>query len=351
MLKPWKPWNSTTKKGDIIKGEIRALEKSGMMVDIRYKSDGFISNSEFNNFKADDYEVGQEIDVYILKLESKEGFTLLSRKRAEYEVAWGTVINNVKTREPIEVTVFSKVQGGLVSSYRGVKGFIPASQVLRDADQDLDSFLNQTIEVIVLQADRKRRKVIFSHKQASSKQPSSEVNSLFESLEVGQVKAGTVSSIKDFGVFIDLGGIEGLIHISELSWSRVNHPSEVVTVGDSVDVFILGIDRDNRKVSLGMKQLEEDPWVNIAENCKMGDIINGEITRILSFGAFMTIDGKIEGLIHISELSYDHVEKVDDVVKVGDKVQARIIKLVAEDQKIGLSLKGVDAESEDDASE
>ncbi len=332
-------------EGDIIKGIVRRVEKSGVMVDISFKSDGFIVNAEFSNdpdeVPSDFLKPGDEISVFIVNLESKEGYTVLSKKRADYELAWGKVNHLAKTRDTIQVKVNSKVQGGVVADYFGIKGFIPASQLLTDSESDLQIFVNQTLEVCVLQADRRRRKVIFSHKQAQSKSQRNDYEQLINDLEVGEVRPGKVTSIKDFGVFVDLGGVEGLVHISELSWSRVNHPSEIVKLGQAVNVFILGVDRESRKVSLGMKQLEPDPWVAVAEKYKVGQVIEGTITRLAAFGAFIRIDDHLEGLIHISELSMEHVNAVSDVVSPGQVVNAKIIKLIPSEQKIGLSLKAI----------
>ncbi len=332
-------------EGDIIKGIVRSIEKSGVLVDIKYKSDGFILNSEFSNdpsiSPSDVLKPGDEVQAFIEKLESKEGYTVLSRKRAEYENAWGHITKLAKTRDSVAVLVTSKVEGGLVAEYNGVKGFIPASQVLKDAQDSLDQFLGKKLEVAVLKSDRRRRKVIFSHKLSKTKVQKEDAQKLFDSIEVGQVREGVVTSVKDFGVFVDLGGMEGLVHISEMSWSRVTHPSELVKPGDNVKVFILGVDKESRKISLGMKQLETDPWVNVAQKYSIGQIVAGTITRIVSFGAFIQLEANLEGLIHISELSYTHVDRVEDAVKVGDVVQARVIKLIPDEQKIGLSLKGV----------
>jgi small subunit ribosomal protein S1 len=332
-------------EGDIIKGIVRRIEKSGVMVDINFKSDGFIANSEFSNDSseviADIVKPGDEVSVFIVKLESKEGYTVLSKKRADYEVAWGRIIQLAKSRDTIQVKVNSKVQGGVVADFFGIKGFIPASQLVLESDGDLQSFVNQVLEVSVLQADRRRRKVIFSQKQALAKSQRADHPEIIDQLEVGQVRPGKVTSIKDFGVFVDLGGVEGLVHISELSWSRVSHPSDLVKVGQDVNVFILGVDRDTKKISLGMKQLEADPWVSVAQNYHIGDLVEGTITRVVPFGAFIRINDHLEGLIHISELSLSHVNKVEDVVHSGQVVKAKVIKLVPSEQRIGLSIKSM----------
>ncbi|MFA5879341.1 MAG: S1 RNA-binding domain-containing protein [Candidatus Margulisiibacteriota bacterium] len=332
--------------GDIITGIVRSVEKSGVLVDIKYKAEGFIPNNEFSSVSqetaANTTKPGDEIKVCIIKLETKEGYVLLSRKRAEYEMSWNLLGKLAKTRDSIEVDVLSKVEGGLVVDYKGIKGFIPASHVLISTDENLDAYLGQKLTVAVLQVERKRRKVIFSYRLASSRPQRSDFGKIFDSIEVGQIKVGKVSSIKDFGVFVNIDGVDGLVHISELSWARVNHPSEMLKIGDEVSVFVLGIDKENRKISLGMKQLQPDPWVNIINKYKIGEIVKGKITRFVTFGVFIQLDKDLEGLIHISELSYDHVDKIEDVVKIGSVVNAKIIKIIPEEQKIGLSLKGID---------
>ena len=332
-------------EGDIIEGTVRRIEKSGVMVDINFKSDGFVSNSEFsydsNQTPENTLKPGDKIRVVIVKLESKEGYTVLSKKRADYELAWGEMMQFSKSRHQIEISVTSKVQGGLVAEYQGIRGFVPASQVAIDNDEDLDKFIGKKMTVCVLQVDRRRKKVIFSAKQATGKNSKEEAARLLETLEVGQVRDGRVTSVKEFGVFVDLGGLEGLVHISELSWSRVVNPNKLVTIGQDVKVFVLGVDRETGRVSLGMKQLEQDPWVNVAHNFQVGQVVQGTITRIVTFGAFMQIANNLEGLIHISELSNSRVEKVEDVVKTGQVVEAKIVKLVPEEQKIGLSIKAL----------
>jgi ribosomal protein S1 len=288
---------------------------------------------------------GDEVQAYIVKLETKEGYTLLSRKRAEYETAWNLLGRIAKTKEQIEIQVTSNVEGGLVVDYKGIKGFIPASHVLKTAEEKLEGFLNTTLSVVVIQVERKRRKVIFSHKLARIKPDKVDLDKVIDKIEVGEVYSGVVSSIKDFGAFVNIGGAEGLVHISELSWSRVNHPSEMLKVGDNVQVFVLGVDREHNKISLGMKQLQPDPWVNVMERFKIGQVVKGKITRLVSFGAFIQLEKDVEGLIHISELSYDHIEKAEEAVKPGQEVTAKIIKLLPDEQKIGLTLKGIDQNS------
>lgn len=329
--------------GDIVKGVIRRVEKSGVTVDIGYKSDGFIPNSEFssnpNDVPSELVSVGEEIYVSIVKLETKEGYTFLSRQKAEYEMAWTGLLEAMKSKEILSVRVVSKVQGGLVVNYKGIRGFIPASHLITDNEEGLDQFLGLNLDACVLQSDRRRRKVIFSSKLAKTTPSKDELSRVISGLEVGQILDGKVTSIKDFGVFVDIGGVEGLIHISELSWSRVSHPSDIVKVGDETRVFVLGIDRDTMRISLGLKQLEQDPWAEVASRFAVGQTVEGEVTRIMQFGAFVELAEGLEGLVHVSEISNDRVEKVEDFLSPGQKVVVKVIRLIPEEQKIGLSLK------------
>lgn len=337
-------------EGDMVSGIVRAIEKSGVLIDIGYKSDAFIPNSEFSNdpdiLPAQVIKVGDEIKALIEKLESKEGYTLLSRKKAEYEQMWADLAALAKNKTVIQVKVTSRVIGGVVAGYMGIKGFIPASQVLRDGETELSNLINQVLDVTVTQVDRNRRKVVFSRRFSKSRASREEIAKILESLEIGQVRSGKVASIKDFGAFIDLGGIEGLVHISEMSWVRIKHPSEIVTTGDTVDVFVLGVDKETQRISLGMKQLAPDPWVKLTEKFKVGEVVNGTVSRIVTFGAFIKIDENLEGLVHISEVSNKRIQKVEEVLEVGQEIQAKIIKLSPQEQRIGLSLKLSDPQAE-----
>ena len=261
-------------------------------------------------------------------------------EKAQYEESWDTLTIASHDKSTVVIKAQSKVQGGLVASFKGIKGFVPASQVLMESKEDtLDRFVGETLEVAVLQVDRRRRKIIFSHRATQVDEKKVEKKKYYQRLEVGQTREG-VTSVKDFGVFVDIGGVEGLVHISELSWSRVTHPTDYVDVGDEVSVFVLGVDKENQKISLGMKQLEPDPWVTVSQRYQVGQVVEGTITRLVT-GAFIQLEEKLEGLIHISEMSYDRIEKAEDVVKAGDTVKAKIIKLNTNDQKIGLTLKDI----------
>ena len=322
--------------GDIVEGTVTRLENGGVYMDFKYKSEGFIPLSELN--PGETIEVGQEITGMIGHLESKEGYTILSKRRATEEIAWRDLARAYKRKEVLTVYVVGSVSGGLVVEFMGVRGFIPASHVLHDSQENLEAFINTKIPTKVIQIDKRRRKCVLSHKMAThiSGAPNPEALS---KIQVGQIVRGKVTSIKDFGAFVDVGGVEGLVHISEMSWSRIEHASQLLHVGQELDVFILGVDPETRKVSLGLKQLQKDPWVTIAEKFQVGDIVKGTVSRLVTFGAFVKLDDNIEGLVHISELSSKRINDPKEVVQPGQEIEAKIIRVIPEEQKIGLSIK------------
>jgi len=330
-------------EGDLVRGIVRSVEKTGVLVDIGYKSDAFIANNEFSNdpnvHAVDTLKAGDEVYGVIEKIESKEGYTILSRKKAEYEQNWNLLADLAKEKTPVNVRISAKVDGGLIAHYLGIRGFIPISQLQKDSDEDIMSFVNKDLEVAVYQVDRKRRKVIFSRKGFKNKSKREAISKVLDALKVGQVCDGKVSNVRDFGVFVDIGGIEGLVHISELAWVRVSHPSEIIAEGDETQVVILAIDEDAQRVSLGMKQLVQDPWLTVTEKYQPGQSVEGTVSRIVPFGAFVRLDKHIEGLIHISEISDKRITNIEDHMSVGQKVNAKIIKLIPQEQRIGLSLK------------
>lgn len=324
------------KVGDIIKGRVVSTGRN-ILMDIDYKSEGIIEAEEIS--PGDKIKLGDEISVCILKLENKEGHPVLSKRLADYELAWQECYESFKKKENLDAKIISAVKGGLVVEYRGLRGFAPASQVVKGPGDELESFIGKELNFRVIEIDRRRKKIVFSNKLATVIEDPEATKAAMLKVEAGQVLSGTVSSIKKFGVFVDVGGIEGLVHISELSWKRVDDPSTVVAVGDKVDVFVLGVDMDKKKISLGMKQLLADPWVGIEERYKAGQLVTGTVVRLTSFGAFVELESGIEGLIHISELSNNRVERAEEIVKRNDKVQVKILRVDSQSQRIGLSLK------------
>jgi len=338
------------KVGDVVKGRVVKIDPIGVLVDISYKAEGLIppeelSDKSYSNI-SDVVNVGDEISVAIERLENKEGYVVLSKRKADYEGKWKAAFEAYKGRKVLEAKVTSAVKGGLVVDCGGIRGFIPASQVAKKAEDKLEEFIGKTLPIKIIELDRRQGKVVLSHKLAAGEKERFESEKLFDELEVGQVRHGVVSSLKSFGAFVDIGGIEGLIHITELSWKRVNHPSEVLKVGDETDVFVLGVDKVNRKISLGLKELQTDPWVEALELYKVGQVVKGKVARLVKFGAFIELERGLEGLCHISELSANPVARPEDVVKAGDEVQVKILRVLPEEQKIGLSIREVARDQE-----
>ncbi|MEK6557326.1 MAG: S1 RNA-binding domain-containing protein, partial [Candidatus Margulisiibacteriota bacterium] len=339
-------------EGDIIPGILLGIEKAGVFVDIGYKCEGFVSNEELGETNKSSLKVGDQVMLFILQLETREGYTLLSKRLADWELAWKEAYQLYKMKEVVEVIVENMVKGGLVVRYQGLRGFIPSSLVSRSHSDQLSDLVGQKIPACFVEVDKKRKKIIFSNKTPDRQNDSISRSSAFDSLEVGQVISGRVTSIKDFGAFVNINGIEGLVHISELSWDRIDRVEDVLKVGDVMDVFILGIDKENRKVSLGLKQLTPDPWEKVEEVYPLNSIANGVVSRITSFGAFVKLEHGLEGLVHISELSHNHIHHVEDIVKIGDHVRVKVLRVIPEEQKIGLSIKQLaDVQSEEDASQ
>ena len=331
------------KVGDIVKGKVIKVDQSGVLVDIKFKADGLILPEELSDKSISSMEeivkVGDEIKVYIENLESKAGYVVLSKKRAEYESRWRTACDAYRNKKVIEGKVIQAVKGGLVLDCDGMRGFIPASQVRKKPEETLASFKDKVLPVRVIEINRRQGKIVLSHKLAAGQKGLFVSQKLLDELEIGQIRRGKVSSLKNFGAFVDIGGIEGLIHLSELSWKRVKHPSEMLKLGEEIDVFVLGVDRINKKVALGLKELQDDPWEKAADYFKPGQIVKAKIMRFAKFGAFAELDHCLEGLIHNTELAREPVLNPAEAVKVGDEVEVKILRVLPDEQKIGLSIK------------
>lgn len=333
----------TYKDGDLVKGKVVRIDESGILVDIGYKSDGFINKEELD---GKSYNAGDVIEVYIDALTTKDGHAALSLKKAAIEKRWFELFDSFKGKISLEAKVSSAVGGGLVVDLIGIRGFVPASQVAKKNDISLSDFVGQTIPLKVIEVDRRRGKVILSHKLGNFERQRTDREKFFNQIDVGEILHGTVSSIKKFGAFVNVNGIEGLVHINDISWKRLRDPSQVLSIGQEIDVFVLGVDRLYKKLSLGLKQLQPDPWASAQEKYKPGQVVDVKILRLAKFGAFAELEEGLEGLLHNSELSIKGVEKPDDAVKTGDVVKAMIIRIVPEDQRIGLSIREVLIEEE-----
>ncbi|HEX2903527.1 MAG TPA: 30S ribosomal protein S1 [Jatrophihabitans sp.] len=328
--------------GDIVEGTIVKVDRDEVLLDIGYKTEGVIPSRELSiKHDVDPSEVvsvGDEIEALVLQKEDKEGRLILSKKRAQYERAWGTIEEKKERDEVVEGTVIEVVKGGLIIDI-GLRGFLPASLVEMRRVRDLQPYVGKTLEAKIIELDKNRNNVVLS-RRAWLEQTQSEVRSDFlNKLAKGQVRTGVVSSIVNFGAFVDLGGVDGLVHVSELSWKHIDHPSEVVEVGQEVTVEVLDIDLDRERVSLSLKATQEDPWRQFARTHAIGQVVPGKVTKLVPFGAFVRVQDGIEGLVHISELAERHVEIPEQVVQVGDELLVKVIDIDLERRRISLSLK------------
>ena len=329
-------------EGDLIDGTVVKIEHDEVLVDIGFKSEGVIPARELSIRKdADPSEVvnlGDKIEALVLQKEDKDGRLILSKKRAEYERAWIQVEDKFKAGEVVTGEVIEVVKGGLILDI-GLRGFLPASLVDLRRVKDLSAYLGTEIEARVIEMDRNRNNVVLSRRVLLEEGRKNERAEILEKLSKGMRLKGTVSSIVDFGAFVDLGGIDGLIHISELSWSHVNHPSEVVKVGEEVEVKVLDVDLQRERISLGLKQTTEDPWTKLVETYPVGTVVDGKVTKIVPFGAFIELGANVEGLVHISEMAMKHIDSPAQVVHVGDTVKVKVMDVNVERRRISLSMK------------
>jgi small subunit ribosomal protein S1 len=329
-------------EGDLVTGEVVKIEHDEVLLDIGYKSEGVIPARELSIRKdvnpADIVKLGDTIEALVLQKEDKEGRLILSKRRAEYERAWNRVEEKFNKGENVEGEVIEVVKGGLILDI-GLRGFLPASLVDIRRVKDLNAYLGTRIEARVIEMDRNRNNVVLSRRVVLEEARKAERSEILSKLKPGMRLKGTVSSIVDFGAFVDLGGIDGLIHISELSWNHVNHPSDVVKVGQEVEVQVLDVDLNRERISLGLKQTQEDPWRSLVKKYPVGAIVEGTVTKLVTFGAFVDLGDGIEGLVHISEMAKQHVDAPSQVCKVGDKVQVKVMEIDLDRRRISLSMK------------
>jgi small subunit ribosomal protein S1 len=336
-------------EGEVVRGKVVRVDKDEVLIDIGYKSEGVIPVSELSIRRSvnpvDEVNIGDEIDALVMTKEDAEGRLILSKKRARFEMAWKRIEQAAESGEPVEGTVIEVVKGGLILDL-GVRGFLPASLVDIRRVQDLDEFMGQTLRCKVIELNRSRNNVVLSRRAVLEEERKEMRQAILDRLSPGDVVTGTISNIVDFGAFVDLEGIDGLIHISELSWSHVNHPSELLEIGQEVQVKVLDIDRERQRISLGLKQTQSDPWQQVIDTYDQGDVIEGRVTKVVTFGAFIEVVPGVEGLVHISELAQHHVENPREVVTQGDTVKAKIIEMDPERRRLSLSLKRVDEDGD-----
>src|ERR1700746_1047603 len=328
--------------GDIVEGTIVKVDRDEVLLDIGYKTEGVIPSRELSiKHDVDPNEVvsvGDEVEALVLTKEDKEGRLILSKKRAQYERAWGTIEGLKEKDEAVKGTVIEVVKGGLILDI-GLRGFLPASLVEMRRVRDLQPYIGKEIEAKIIELDKNRNNVVLS-RRAWLEQTQSEVRQNFlNTLQWGQMRKGVVASIVNFGAFVDLGGVDGLVHVSELSWKHIDHPGEVVEVGQEVTVEVLDVDLDRERGSLSLKSTQEDPWQQFARTHQIGQVVPGRVTKLVPFGSFVRVEEGIEGLVHISELADRHVEIPEQVVQVGDEIFVKIIDIDLDRRRISLSLK------------
>ena len=332
-------------RGDVVKGKVIALNDDEVMVNLGYKSDGIIPREELSNdpnvSPQDLYKEGEEIEVYVVNLDDGEGNVLLSTKILESIKGWDELEEIYNKKDKVSCKVIDVVKGGVIAIVKGLNGFIPASLISMNYVEDLNVFKGKSFYVKIIDFDRSKKRIILSRKELEKEEIEKKQNEVWNSLEIGKIIDGKVMRITDFGAFVDIGGIDGLVHISDMSWNRIKHPSEVVHEGENVKVQILNFDRKKGRVSLGLKQTMPEPWEVFIKEYKVGDIVEGTVVNILDFGAFIRLDFGVDGLVHVSQISNEHVNKPADKLSLGEKVTVKIMDIKEDERKISLSMKEV----------
>ena len=330
------------REGDIVEGTVVSIDHDEVLVDIGYKSEGHIPLRELsirNNVNpAEIVQPGDRIEALVLEKEDDEGRLILSKKRAQYERAWGRIRKINQEGGTVEGPVIEVVKGGLIVDI-GLRGFLPASLVELRRVRDLEPYVGQVLEAKVIELDRNRNNVVLSRRAFLEEEQAEQRHAFLDELAEGEIRTGVVSSVVNFGAFVDLGGMDGLVHVSEMSYQHVNHPSEVVKVGDEVRVKVLEVDRERERISLSIKQTEEDPWGTFSAAHGLGDVVDGVVTKTVPFGAFVTVGEGVEGLVHVSEIAAHRVESPELELSVGQKVQVKVTEMDEERRRVSLSIK------------
>lgn len=326
---------------DIVKGTIMNVKEDEVFVDIKYRADGIIKKDEMSDEEAQDpksaFTVGEEIDVYVIKLDDGEGNVSLSTSRVEGLKNWKKLLEAFENNEIVKASVKGSNTGGLVVKVMGINGFIPASQITTYFVKNFKQFEGQELDARILSIDEKKKRVVLSSRVLQEEK----LNKVWETLVPDSIVTGKVVRMVDFGAFVDLGGVDGLIHISDISWDRIEKPQDALEIGQEVEVKILKANREKNRVSLGLKHLQEKPFDAFISKHKVGDKVEGEVVNLLDFGAFLKLEEGVEGLVHVSQLSNEHVEKPSDILNVGDKLEVKILEIDEENQRISLSKRAL----------
>ncbi len=338
--------------GDIIEGTVMQIDRDEVLVDIGAKSEGAVPSKEMTSLSPEEREqiqVGDEVLVFVVQSEDKEGRAVLSLDKARQEKSWRRLQQQFEANEVLQAKVINYNKGGLLVNLDGVRGFVPASQVSGisrgpDAQKqsDMARMVGSNLLLKIIEINRNRNRLILSERQAAQEVREARKDVIIDTLNEGDIREGSVTSITDFGVFVDIGGADGLVHLSELSWSRVKHPAEILKVGDRVKVYVLSIDNDRKRIALSIKRTQDEPWATVNGRYELGQIVDATITQIASFGAFARLEDGVEGLIHISEIGDGPIQHPREIVKEGDTIPVRIIRIDPTRKRIGLSMRRVD---------
>ncbi|QXM06048.1 bifunctional 4-hydroxy-3-methylbut-2-enyl diphosphate reductase/30S ribosomal protein S1 [Crassaminicella indica] len=333
------------RRGSIVKGTVIHVTDKEIMVNIGYKADGIIPKNEISNDPLvnphDIAKEGDTIETYVLRTDDGEGNVLLSKKRVDAEKNWEDLEEVEKKNSTLKVKVLQVVKGGVIAIYKEITGFIPASQLSTSYVSDLQEYVGKELHVKIIELNLRKKKVVFSRRVVKEEENEIKRRMLWENIEKGKVIEGEVKRLADFGAFVDIGGIDGLVHISDLSWGKVKHPKDVVAIGDKIKVVVLDFDKENNRISLGLKQTTPEPWGNVEEKYSVGDIVEGKVVKLVDFGAFVELEPGVDGLVHISQISERHIAKPSEEVHVGQKVKVKILDLNKENKRISLSMKEV----------
>ena len=328
--------------GEILEGKVISVNENEAIINIGHMADGILPKNEIGNEDIDPREVLKVDDivkVYVIKSKDENGNVLLSRKRAEAVLVWDELEEVMNKEETITVKVKEVVKGGVVTDIKGIRGFIPASQLSANYVKDLSEFVGVELDVKVIELDNSKKKLVLSRRIIEVKERQEKKKELFATIKAGEKRTGVVTKTAKYGAFVDIGGVDGLVHITELSWKRVKSTDDVVKVGDEVEVYVLSVDSEKDRISLSMKDAMENPWDKEITTFKTGDIVDAKIVKILDFGAFAKINEEIEGLIHISQISEEKIANIKEVLNIGETVKVKIVNIDKEKRKIGLSIK------------
>jgi small subunit ribosomal protein S1 len=341
---------SEISENQVLTGRVIGMNDKDILIDIGFKSEGMIDRSEFPQNALP--QIGDQIEVYLEYLEDRNGNLVLSKEKADFMRRWRDIREFYEKEKIFTCKILRRIKGGMIVDINGLQGFLPGSQIDVRPIKDFDQYLDQDLEVRIVKLNEARKNIVVSHKVIIEDSLKEKREELLADMEIGQIMEGRVKNITDFGVFIDLGGIDGLLHITDLSWGRVNHPSEVVKLDETLSIKIIDYDKEKQRVSLGLKQLMPHPWENVGENYPIGSNVNGKIVSLTNYGAFVELEAGVEGLIHVSEMSWTrHIKNASEMYSIGDKIKAGVLAIDTDERKISLGVKQLEPDPWDEIEE